>query len=78
MSRVCPYDGVPCSDERCDTGQGTACLDQEFESVRAEEREECAKIAEWDSVLDWVGGSTGNAKGTAKRIAAAIRNRKTP
>jgi len=38
-----------------------------------EERERAAKIAEMDSILDWVGGSTGNAKGTANRIAAAIR-----
>jgi len=42
------------------------------EAVEAE-RERCAKLAELDSVLDWAGGSTGNAKGTAIRIARAIR-----
>lgn len=41
------------------------------------EREECAQIAEMDSILDWAGGSTGSAKGTAKRIANAIRARST-
>lgn len=41
----------------------------------AAEREAAAQLAELDSVLDWVGGSTGNAKGTAMRIAAAIRAR---
>ena len=40
-----------------------------------EEQEACAKESELDSVLDWVGGSTGNAKGTAIRIAQAIRAR---
>jgi hypothetical protein len=44
------------------------------EAVNAE-REACAEIAETDSILDWVGGSTGNAKGTAIRIACAIRAR---
>lgn len=44
------------------------------EAVRAE-REACAREAEMDSVLDWGGGSTGNAKGTARRIVAAIRAR---
>lgn len=39
------------------------------------ERKACAEIAETDSILDWVGGSTGNAKGTAMRIAKAIRER---
>ncbi len=45
------------------------------EAVKAE-REACAKIAETDSILDWVGSSTGNAKGTAVQIANAIRARK--
>ena len=44
------------------------------EAVKAE-REVCAEIAETDSILDWAGGSTGNAKGTAIRIARAIRAR---
>ncbi len=43
-------------------------------SAVAKERERCASLAELDSILDWVGGSTGNAKGTAMRIAKAIRN----
>lgn len=48
---------------------------KEFEAtVRAHEREACAVTAETDAVLDWSGGSTGNAKGTAQRIAAAIRS----
>lgn len=42
------------------------------EDLRREERERCANIARQNSVLDWVGGSTGNAIGTAKRIVAAI------
>lgn len=40
---------------------------------REAERERCAQIAEQDSLLNWAGGSTGNAKGTAIWIAAAIR-----
>jgi hypothetical protein len=40
------------------------------------ERERAAKIAESDSIISWVGGSTGDAKGTARRIAAAIREGK--
>lgn len=38
-------------------------------------RRECAGIAKMDSILDWAGGSTGNAKGTSNRIAAAILER---
>ena len=36
-------------------------------------REQAAQLAEQDSMLDWAGGSTGNAKGTARRIAASLR-----
>jgi hypothetical protein len=39
------------------------------------ERAECVKIAESESALSWVGGSTGNAIGTARNIARAIRER---
>ncbi len=39
------------------------------------ERAACAKIAETDSVLSWVGGSTGSAKDTASNISKAIRSR---
>lgn len=42
-------------------------------SAIADEKERCAKIAEQDSVLAWVGGSTGSAKDTANNIARAIR-----
>ena len=35
-------------------------------------REAVLEICNMDSILDWVGGSTGNAKGTAKRIAQAV------
>lgn len=38
-----------------------------------QERERCARVAESDSVLEMIGGSTGNAKGTALRIARVIR-----
>jgi hypothetical protein len=40
-------------------------------------RERCATIAEEPDMIDRVGGSTGNAFGTAKRIAAAIRQEAT-
>lgn len=40
--------------------------------------EEAAKIAEDKSNISMVGGSTGDAYGTAKRIAAAIRSRLSP
>lgn len=43
------------------------------EEVRREERINCKKIAEDESNLDMVGGSTGNAVGTAKKIANAIK-----
>jgi hypothetical protein len=43
------------------------------EQARAQAFEEAARIAEDQSNIDMVGGSTGNAYGTAKRIAAAIR-----
>src|SRR3990172_704257 len=36
-------------------------------------REELAKLAEQDSLVSWIGGSTGNGPMTADRIAAAIR-----
>jgi len=36
-------------------------------------REELAKLAEQDSMVSWIGGSTGNGPMTADRIAAAIR-----
>ena len=42
--------------------------------ARREALEEAAKTCELDSVLDWIGGSSGNAKGTAKKCAAAIRS----
>lgn len=51
-----------------------ACIDAIRDAVAAE-REACAQIADTDSILDWAGGSTGNAKGTAIRIASAIRAR---
>lgn len=35
--------------------------------------EACAEIAERDSVLDWAGGSTGNAVGTRIKIHKQIR-----
>lgn len=38
--------------------------------------ERCALIAEDPKNQDWVGGSTGSAIGTAKRIADAIRKLK--
>ena len=53
-----------------------AVADERRKAV-AEEREACAKVAEQDSLKDWIGGSTGNAVGTAKNIAAAIRARST-
>lgn len=46
-----------------------------FNEAVANEREACAEIAGLDSILDWSGGSTGNAKGTAIRIEKAIRAR---
>lgn len=35
--------------------------------------EACAEIATRDSVLDWAGGSTGNAVGTREKIKQQIR-----
>ena len=56
-----------------------ADLAEDIEAALLAERrrvvEECAKVAEQDSMLDWIGGSTGNAKGTAMTIVAAIRAR---
>jgi len=43
----------------------------------ADRTEECAKIAEDPNNLDRIGGSTGNAFGTSKRIATAIREGKS-
>lgn len=45
----------------------------EAEKIVKAETERCAKVAEDDANKDWIGGSTGNAGGTAKMIAAAIR-----
>lgn len=44
-----------------------------WEEARKAALEEVIAIASQDSMLDWRGGSTGSAKGTAMRIAAAIR-----
>lgn len=51
-------------------------LAKHIASALAAEREKAAKIAELDSVLSWVGGSTGSAKLTAENIARAIRANK--
>ncbi len=46
----------------------------EFEGrIRESERERCARTAEANENLDWAGGATGSAVGTARAIAAAIR-----
>jgi len=48
----------------------------DFDAVLAALRElrgEPAKLAEQDSLVSWIGGSTGNGPMTADRIAAAIR-----
>jgi hypothetical protein len=47
-----------------------------IETALLAERERAAKIAESDSIISWAGGSTGDAKGTARRIAATIREGK--
>mgnify|MGYP001563048651 CR=1 FL=1 len=52
-------------------------LETREERMLEEQRERDAKIAEQDSCLDWGGdGSTGHAKGTSIRIAAAIRSQR--
>lgn len=40
--------------------------------------EECAKVCEQDSIVDWTGGEDGNAPNTATRCARAIRALKSP
>ncbi len=40
-----------------------------------EEREACAKVAEDGFNIDKIGGSTGNAWGTARNIVSSIRAR---
>jgi hypothetical protein len=59
------------------TATGLVDLDYETTTIIARVRqhvaEEHAQIAEDPCNLDMVGGSTGNAWGTAKRIAAALR-----
>jgi selenocysteine lyase/cysteine desulfurase len=46
-----------------------------IEKALCDRDERAAKIAEQDSIISWAGGSTGDAKGTAKRIASAIRGK---
>lgn len=48
-------------------------IKEALDSIQQETIEACAKVAECDSVLSWIGGSTGNAKMTADNIAQAIR-----
>lgn len=52
-----------------------AHLRQAVLSALRNEQEACAKVAEDPSNISMAGGSTGDAHGTSKRIAAAIRGR---
>lgn len=50
-----------------------AAIRTAYNEGRADENRRAAEICEYDSSIDWAGGSTGNGPGTAKRCAAAIR-----
>lgn len=51
-------------------------LTNAIELALRNERERCAKVAEDPANISMVGGSTGDAHGTSKRIAKAIREGK--
>ena len=59
--------------------QDIARIERTFAAIRQEahreEREACLEIASRNSMLSWVGGSTGNAKETQLNIVKSIRNR---
>lgn len=56
-----------------DREAATLIIAQAIREAVVEAYETAAQLAETDSILSWVGGSTGDAKGTAVNIARAIR-----
>ena len=57
----------------CDEDPDDVMVEHAIVTALRELREELAKLAEQDSLVSWIGGSTGNGPMTADRIAAAIR-----